>query len=48
MLYPVEHGSEVEVKIKANFHSYIPKMNKVVVIIGNEVKVVDEDKVELV
>ena len=42
------YNSLAEVKIKANFHSYIPKMNKVVVIIGDEVKVVDEDKVELV
>ena len=46
--YELVYNSLVEVKIKANFHNYIPKLNKVVVIIDDEVKVVDEDKVELV
>ena len=46
--YELVYNSLVEVKIKANFHSYIPKLNKVVAIIDDEVKVVDEDKVELV
>ena len=35
-------------KTNCNFYSYIPNLNMVVLIVGNEVKVVDEDKVELV
>lgn len=31
-----------------NFHSYIPNLNKIIVIVGDKVKVVDEDKVKLV
>ncbi len=46
--YELVYNSLAEIKIKANFHSYIPKLEKVVVIVCNEVKVVDEDKVELV
>ena len=49
----VEDGTEVKVTTErsrygANFYSYIPNLNMVVLIVGNEVKVVDEDKVELV
>ena len=49
----VEEGTEVKVTTErsrygANFHSYIPNLNMVVLIVGEEVKVVDEDKVELV
>ena len=49
----VEEGAEVKVTTErsrygANFHSYIPNLNMVVLIVGNEVKAVDEDKVELV
>ena len=49
----VEEGTEVKVTTErsrygANFNSYIPNLNMVVLIVGNEVKVVDEDNVELV
>ena len=48
LIYDIVYDALVEIKIKANFHSYIPTLKKVVVIIDSEVKVVDEDKVELV
>lgn len=35
-------------KTNCNFHSYIPNLKKVVLIVDEEVKVVDEDKVELI
>ena len=51
----VEEGAEVKVNNKngmisgyiAKFHSYVPKLNKVIVIFGESVNAVDEDKVEL-
>ena len=45
----VEEGAEVRVSdYIAKFHSYVPKLNKVIVIFGESVNAVDEDKVELV
>ena len=45
----VEEGTEVRVNgYIAKFHSYVPKLNKVIVIFGESVNAVDEDKVELV
>ena len=45
----VEESTEVRVNdYIAKFHSYVPKLNKVIVIFGESVNVVDEDKVELV
>ncbi len=45
----VEEGAEVRVNdYIAKFHSYVPKLNKVIVIFGESVNAVDEDKVELV
>ena len=45
----VEEGAEVKVNgYIAKFHSYVPKLNKVIVIFGENVNAVDEDKVELV
>lgn len=49
--YAVVDGVNIEDILyvtRCNFHSYIPNLKKVVLIVGNEVKVVDEDKVELV
>ena len=52
----VEEGAEVKVNNKngmisgyiAKFHSYVPKLKKIIVIFGENVNAVDEDKVELV
>ena len=45
----VEEGAEVRVNdYIAKFHSYVPKLNKIIVIFGESVNAVDEDKVELV
>ena len=45
----VEEGAEVRVNgYIAKFHSYVPKLNKIIVIFGESVNAVDEDRVELV
>ena len=45
----VEEGAEVKVNgYIAKFHSYVPKLKKLIVIFGENVNAVDEDKVELV
>ena len=45
----VEEGAEVKVNgYIAKFHSYVPKLKKIIVISGESVNAIDEDKVELV